>query len=96
MGKLYELNGVSGLVEQRRVRQNGALTSIYHAEQGGYDSESGQWALVCEDHHWIAACSTLALARHHMPDPIGWCEPCQSVHAQRIVGSSDSNHGGIA
>lgn len=45
------------------------------------DVDGGRWQTVCEDHGYLISHQTLALARHHAPDPDGWCGICNGSEA---------------
>ena len=79
--RTYNANGLAGCVEQRTSRQTGKLVSIYHNAQAGLDDCGGEYpySTVCEAHGWIVAHRTLALARRHATDPMGWCEKCNGA-----------------
>ncbi len=77
----YECNGLAGCVEQRRSRKTGFLVGLYAAEQADLDASAGPWATICEEHGHIVNHDTLALARAHLGDPTGWCEPCMAIEA---------------
>lgn len=83
--KEYDFNGLAGCVVQRKSRTTGHLVGLYHAEQAGLDSSAGPWATLCEEHGHIINHDTLALARSHLGDPTGWCEPCMEVQAFRAA-----------
>ena len=75
-------------VRQERVnRQTGTtivILDLAHPDSGFDPNEAGRWATICDEHGTIITHDTLALARHHAPDPLGWCEVCMDL----------SQHGG--
>lgn len=78
MTRAYDAAGLAGCVEQRRARQTGRLVGLYRNDQAGLDDDEGRapWSTVCEEHGHIIAHASLALARLHLSDPLGWCEQC--------------------
>ena len=66
---------LAGCRQLRRTRQ-GAVVGVYHAGEAHLDDAGGSWVTVCEDHGVVVNHATLALARWHASDPIGWCEEC--------------------
>lgn len=82
--RLYDFNGLGGCVEQRRSQANGNLIGIYNCEQSGIDGgvqcdtdKPNPWATVCETHSQIIGHRSLAVARSHAADPLGWCDSCR-------------------
>lgn len=77
--KQYDFNGLAGCVVQRKSRRTGFLVGLYAAEQAGLDSSDGvgPWSTICEEHGHIINHDTLALARSHLGDPVGWCDLCR-------------------
>ena len=69
----------AGLVEMRTARQTGLRVGIYDGEAAGMDTDAGRWQTVCETHGTVIAHTTLALARSHLSDPLGWCEECREA-----------------
>lgn len=67
---------LAGCRQMRRTRQ-GAVVGIYNAREAHLDEAGGAWATICEDHGVVVNHDTLALARWHASDPIGWCEECR-------------------
>jgi hypothetical protein len=82
MTKRYGFNGLAGCVTQRRTQQTGTTVGIYHAEQAELDVQAGPWAIVCEEHHQIVHVASLAMAKHHASDPLGWCEVCNGTETE--------------
>jgi hypothetical protein len=82
MSTEYAFNGLAGCVEQRKSRQTGLMVGLYHADQAGMDPDAGKWVTVCEAHSQLVNHPTLALARFHLADPVGWCEVCNGTEAQ--------------
>lgn len=78
----YVFNGLAGCVTQRTSRCTGLLVGLYQADQAGLDPAGGRWVTVCEPHATLCQHTSLALARHHLGDPLGWCEPCAQAMAQ--------------
>ena len=76
MVRAYSHNGNAGCVQQRRARQTGTLVGVYHGLQSGLERDG--WITLCEEHHNLVAHPSLALARAHAADPLGWCEDCRS------------------
>jgi len=74
----YSVNGYDGCVQLHRSRKTGHLVGVYNNEQAGMDDNDGlePWSTVCEEHNTICSHRTLALARDHAGDPMGWCEEC--------------------
>ena len=77
----YSFNDLAGCVEQRRSRATGTMVGLYQAEQAGLDPDAGKWVTVCEDHSTCVNHPTLSMARHHLPDPTGWCDDCREKMA---------------
>jgi len=82
--RLYDFNGLGGCVEQRRNRATGNVVGIYDCEQSGVDGgvqcdtdKPNPWATVCEKHGHIVGHRSLAVARSHAADPLGWCDSCR-------------------
>lgn len=73
--KQYSLHGYAGLVEQHKARETGTTISIYRNDQAQMD-DYRPWSTVCEEHATIIVHETLALARYHAANPLGWCEVC--------------------
>ena len=80
----YAFNGIGGCVEQRRNPTTGNLVGIYECEQSGIDGgvqcdtdKPNPWATVCEKHGHIIGHRSLAVARSHAADPLGWCDSCR-------------------
>ena len=72
----YNLDGIAGLVAQHVCRRTGGLMGLYHAEQGGIDSDPDvPWAAVCETHGSLVLSTTQRLARATMSYP-DWCDEC--------------------
>lgn len=61
---------------------SGFLVGLYAADQADMDDSAGPWATVCEEHGHIVNHDTLALARTHLGDPTGWCEPCMEIEGR--------------
>jgi hypothetical protein len=63
------------------ARQTGRPIIVGHAEELGLDACDGDtmWYTVCLDHFGMVGHRTLALAKSHAADPLGWCERCQSL-----------------
>lgn len=90
--RIYNTDGVAGLIITRRNRYTGFDVSIYHNEQAGMDcgcgislSQTGKhnehhdsFSTVCEEHGQICSHRTLMLARAHLALP-AWCEVCQEI-----------------
>ena len=79
----YCHSALAGCVDQRVSRQTGLKVGLYHAEQAGLDAGPGPWVTVCEEHGCIVSHATLQLARAHAADPLGWCEACRDMPANR-------------
>lgn len=92
MPRHYEFNGLAGCVVQRKSRETGLLVGLYHAGQAGMDPEAGAWVTVCEKHGQLVNHETLALARYHLVNPMGWCEVCNGTEADNGVGSVEPSH----
>jgi hypothetical protein len=67
----------AGLRKWARARQTGRIVAVYDGEEAMLDTAGGRWQTVCEDHGFIVAHNTLALALSHSADPLGWCEVCR-------------------
>jgi hypothetical protein len=77
----YGFNNLAGCVSQSRSRITGTLVGIYHGEQSGMESDPDvPWVTVCEAHNTLVGHPSLRLARHHAPDPTGWCQDCQAAN----------------
>jgi hypothetical protein len=77
--KQYMTDGVAGLIECRRNRITKFEVGLYHAQQGGIDTdEENPWATVCHEHGNFVVHPSLGLARAHMAYP-EWCEDCQPL-----------------
>ncbi len=85
MALTYQFNDLVGCVIQCKSRQTGLLVGIYHNEQAGMDASGGTWSTVCESHGQLVSHETLALARHHAVDPLGWCEVCKGNEANHAA-----------
>jgi len=84
MIKHYHSEGCKGLVERRKNRLTGTVMGLYHAEQGGLDTDpENPWATVCEEHGSVVTHSSLKLARGHLAVP-DWCEDCQEKVAEAL------------
>lgn len=79
MPRMYSFNGLAGCVIQRKSLETGLMVGLYNAEQAGLDPDAGAWATVCEAHGQLVNHRTLALARYHLANPMGWCEVCNGV-----------------
>jgi hypothetical protein len=65
---------------ERRNRTTGTIIVITHGDDEGLDTVTdGPWYTICDDHHEICSFLTLAEARSHAADPLGWCEGCRSL-----------------
>lgn len=60
------------------AQQTGTKVTTGHADDLGLDDGDGatRWYNRCDAHDEIIGHETLARARSHASDPIGWCEPC--------------------
>lgn len=84
--KAHSLGGVAGLIEVRRNRITKLEVGLYHARQGGIDTdEENPWATVCHEHGSLVIHPSLRLARSSLAYP-EWCEDCQSVLDARKAG----------
>lgn len=74
----YSHDGYAGCVQRKVARSTGRLVGVYNGEQAGMDNDEGAypWSTVCEEHGTVVCHQTLALARAHAADPMGWCEDC--------------------
>jgi hypothetical protein len=61
-----------------RSRDTGTLILVLNGGEAGLDTDDGvlPWSTVCDEHGSVCGHSTLALARSHAHDPLGWCEDC--------------------
>ena len=83
MVRPYAHNGLLGCVQARRARQTGRVVAVYNTRLAGLD-EGESWATVCEEHGTIINHRTLALARYHAADPLGWCERCAGTEFEPL------------
>lgn len=58
------------------ARETGRPVSVYDGELAGMDTDGGRWQTVCENHGHIISHESLALARSHASNPLGWCGAC--------------------
>jgi len=51
------------------------------ADAQGLDPGDGatKWYTICDDHDQLVGHETLAMAKHHASDPLGWCEVCSGA-----------------
>lgn len=60
------------------ARQTGSAVTVGHGSDLGLDTvDDGPWYTICESHSEMVSHRTLALARYHSADPLGWCEGCR-------------------
>lgn len=74
--------GVPGLFMRAKNRRT--RVSLYHATQAGLDTTSGEWALVCEEHHIQRNYLRQTAAQQHMRDA-DWGPACCLAHPPREV-----------
>lgn len=83
--KQYAYNGLAGCVEQHKARETGRVVSIVRNDQAKLDDNDGEYpySTICDEHGFIVAHHTLALARRHATNPLGWCEVCNGQVCER-------------
>lgn len=68
-------------ITTRKNRETGTHITIIHHSDLGVDDGNGtcRWYTVCEEHNEHIGHATKALAIHHAPNPLGWCEVCMGA-----------------
>lgn len=70
---------IAGIRSAHFARETGTLVLVVDGEAQGLDTEGGRWYTICDDHGQIICHETLALAKAHSSDPLGWCEVCMGT-----------------
>lgn len=77
--KVYELNGVPGLVSMSKCHRTKSLVGVYNVAQAGLSTdEDFPWSTVCELHDHLAGFKTLPLAKAAASDPDTFCDECKA------------------
>ena len=66
----------AGCVSLTYSRQTGALRGVYRAEDQDLDTDSGKWAVICEDHSTILQVDTRSQAISS--DTSDFCDDCRA------------------
>lgn len=76
--RLAAARRVAGLRSAHFARETGTLILVVNAEEQGLDPGDGatKWYTICDDHAQLVGHETLALAKRHASNPLGWCEVC--------------------
>ena len=79
--RLAEAKTWAGFRSAHFARQTGTLVMVVDAEAQGLDPGDGatKWYTICDDHDQLVGHETLAMAKHHASDPLGWCEVCSGA-----------------
>lgn len=78
---------LAGIVESKVRRATGTRCSVYRAEEAGFDTFGGDYAIVCEEHGSIVNVETRKRAEHHAVRPDGFCEDCVEIVREREAAS---------
>jgi hypothetical protein len=79
--RLAEARDYGGLRQAHFARETGTLVVVVNAVEQGLDPSDGEteWYTICDDHDQLVGHRTLALAKAHAVNPLGWCEVCNGV-----------------
>lgn len=64
------------------ARETGTLVVVVSADDFGLDpgiDGETKWYTICDDHDQCVGHETLATAKYHSSNPIGWCEVCNGT-----------------
>lgn len=66
------------------ARETGRKIIVARSADLGLDADPGcDWWTLCDEHSFLVSHPTLALARSHAANPLGWCEDCMDEHEGR-------------
>jgi hypothetical protein len=74
--RIAEARGYAGFRQARVARETGTLILVLDGGAANLDTVAGRWQTICDDHGYVISHETLALARSHAANPLGWCEDC--------------------
>ncbi len=84
----------AGLRDLAFAQETNTLIAVFNGAEAGLDTDGGRqpWSLVCDVHASVTACETLAMARSHASNPLGWCEHCMAERdAGRVLTDDEFN-----
>jgi hypothetical protein len=76
--RLADARTWGGYRQAHFAQETGTLIVVVNAVEQGLDPVGGEckWYTICDDHSQLVGHSTLALAKAHAANPLGWCEVC--------------------
>lgn len=72
--RLTKARTYAGYRSAHFARETGTLVVVVDADEQGLDG--GKWMTICDDHGQCVGHETLAMAKYHATNPLGWCEVC--------------------
>lgn len=77
--RLAEARTWAGYRSAAFARETGTMIVVVDGDACDLDTDAGRWQTICDDHGTIISHTTLALARSHASNPLGWCEDCAAT-----------------
>lgn len=82
MAKMWNTNGVPGLIQQSVSKVTQTTVRLWHAEQAGLKPEDNlNYVVQCLDHGQYAGFKGQRPARNAIPNPTLWCPYCKDPEA---------------